>query len=81
MDADNLNFIINMGCCINSSTKLGEAVFDLSELEDYEEVEKRRTHKMRDLWQLDSSSSIIVLEVVQDTSMNSQMTSARISLF
>lgn len=70
-----------MGCCITSTTKLGEAVFEISELEDYEEVEKHRTHKMRDLWQLDSSSSVIVLEVVQDTSMNSQKTSARFSLF
>lgn len=70
-----------MGCCISPSTKLGEDVFEMSSLGDFENLSNLRTHKLKDSWLLDSSGSIIVLEVIQNTSMNSQVTSARISLF
>lgn len=70
-----------MGCCYSSSTKLGDDVFENSSLEDFENLPNLRTHKLKDSWLLDSSGSVIVLEVIQNTSMNSQLTSARISLF
>ena len=75
--------IIKMGCCINSNANCQEVFFEIScGIEDKEEMsDKIRTQSTSDLFQLNNSASIIVLEVLQNVSVGSGVMSARISLF
>jgi hypothetical protein len=69
-----------MGCCIGSHASVIAEVTELSEKEQDDYLGKLKTHTTNDYFGIDSSSSVIVLEVIQDFSVNSQVTSARISL-
>lgn len=72
-----------MGCCINSNVSCQDLYFEVSCMVDEKEGvndDKINTQSTSDLFQLNNSSSIIVLEVLRSVSHGSEVLSARISL-
>lgn len=72
-----------MGCCINSNVNCQDVYFEVScMIDEKEDVndDKINTQSTSDLFQLNSSTSIIVLEVLRSVSHGSEVLSARISL-
>jgi ABC-type proline/glycine betaine transport system substrate-binding protein len=70
-----------MGCCVHNYTSLQEEAPESSEIEDLQHLEKIKTQTTADIFGADSSSSVVVLEVIQDSSVKDKTNSARISLF